>query len=51
MNLKENDGSQDLLNGNEGDNFFSEGLLRELCKTLRTLIPRNDAGIEEHTLM
>ena len=51
MNLKEKDGHQDLLKGNEEDNFFSEAILRQLCKTLRTIIPRNEAAIEEHTLM
>ena len=51
MNLKEKDGHQDLLNGNEEDNIFSEAILRQLCKTLRTIIPRNEVAIEEHTLM
>lgn len=51
MNLKENDGHQDLPYGNEEDDFVSEDILRQLCKTLRTIIPRNEAGIDEHTIM
>ena len=51
MNLKESVGRQDLPNGNEEDDFFSQDILRQLCKTLRTIIPKNEAGIDEHTLM
>ena len=51
MNLKDINGHQDLPNGNEEDNFFPEDILRQLCKTLRTIIPRDKAGIEEHILM
>ena len=51
MDSKNDNGHQDLPNGNEEDNCFSEDILRQLCKTLRTIIPRDEAGIEEHTLM
>ena len=51
MNLKDNNGHQDLPDGNEEVNAFSEDILRQLCKTLRTIIPRDEAEIEEHTLM
>ncbi len=51
MNLKENIRHQDLPKGNKEDDFISEDSLRQLCKTLTKIIPKNEAGIKEDTLM
>ena len=51
MELENRDQNQYLTTYSEEDEIFSEDALRQLCKFMTKLFPRDEIEVDEHTLL